>query len=1377
MSQTMGDQDSANSHPPSSTTISGNNSNNTEIHIPQQLKFLISNIKNLVPNALTTENYAIWRIQLLQQFTANGYTGHLTGSVSCPSNVSSPEYQRWHLADNNLLSALFSTISPPILPYVISCTTAQDVWLVLEKRLQPTCRSRVIQLKNELHHVQMQNLTMQQYLNHVKSIVDNIAASGSHVDVEDIIIHILNGLPSTYNSFKAAIRTYPLPMNLDNLYSLLCSEEINVNQELSKENSAVSSATALHAMSSIQSRNRPPRRFNKNRPTTVGNGPNHNNVTSNTPNPASPNTARPICQICNKVGHIALNCWHRSNPRFAPTNPRTISALLAQPNQSPSQDWIVDSGASNHLTPDLSNFQYQTPYHGQESVSIANGSQLPVAHSGQGLLPLPETPRKLYLRNLLHVPHLSHNLLSVSKLTTDNPVSVSFNANGFKIKDRKDRRLLLHGPLHNGLYQLRRSTEVTPTAFYASRNQEKLWHSRLGHPHHRLLKDLVHLIPDITKISNDFSCTACTVAKCHKISFNKSVSVSSAAFDLIHSDVWGPTPVYSSEGFHYYVVFIDDFTRFSWMYLMKNKQETFSKFKLFQQYVQTQFHTTPKAFRSDGGGEFTSHEFSAFLLQHGIQRQLSCPHTPEQNGIAERKHRHLLDLARTLLHAAHLPATLWAEAIATANYLVNRLPSSSIENQIPFHRLHGHPPNYTHLRTFGCQCFPWLCPYAANKLSPRSHECIFIEYSPFHKGYKCLDISSNRTYISRHVTFNETIFPYQYLKPVHNPNLLPSLHRTPPSLLIPPSLIAPPTSMPTSSTTKLPQSTNSSVQSPSHNTGANSTIPAISILPTQNNANLPSHPMQTRLKSGITKPKQILSLIATTPPTSTPNTYAQAVKHSHWRQAMSDEFHALQKQSTWTLVPPPANTLILGCKWTFKTKLLPNGTVDKFKARLVAQGYDQQYGINYQETFSPVAKMTTIRILLTLAINRNWQIIQLDVSNAFLHGDLTENIYMRQPPGFINAASPSYVCKLHKSLYGLKQAPRQWFEKLTSFLQTQGFRFTRSDPSLLSYRLNHTQIFFLIYVDDILITGNNSAAITALLAKLHSQFSLKQSNQLSLFLGIKISQQPNGLFLSQQHYAERLLKDAGLAECKPAVTPLSPKSKHNVSTSQPFHDPTLYRRLAGSLQYLSITRPDIAFATNQVCQHMHQPTTQDFQDLKRLLRYVKGTISFGLPLKTGDLILRTYTDADWASDSSDRKSISGFCSFLGPNLISWFVKKQVTVAKSSTEAEYRALSAATSDVIWLRRLVEELDLPQHSPTTIHCDNTSAIALARNPVFHARTKHIEIDYQFIRQHIKNGAISLTHIPSEDQIADILTKSFSVVRFHNLRRKLTIRTQND
>ncbi|PKU81792.1 putative mitochondrial protein [Dendrobium catenatum] len=383
---------------------------------------------------------------------------------------------------------------------------------------------------------------------------------------------------------------------------------------------------------------------------------------------------------------------------------------------------------------------------------------------------------------------------------------------------------------------------------------------------------------------------------------------------------------------------------------------------------------------------------------------------------------------------------------------------------------------------------------------------------------------------------------------------------------------------------------------------------------------------------------------------------------------------------------------------------------------------------------------------------------------------------MRQPTGFIDTNYPQHVCKLNKSIYGLKQAPRQWFHKLTSLLQQFGFRFSRSDPSLLILHHNNVQLYFLIYVDDILLTGNDQTTIQSLLQFLKSNFDLKQLGTVSLFLGIQILKTASGYFLNQSHYALKILQDAGLADCSAAPTPITPKRTSIASNDTPFADPHLYRKIAGALQYLSITRPDIAFAANSICQHMHAPTVTHYQDLKRLLRYIKGSLHYGLPISPGNLILRTYVDADWAADTTDRKSVSGFCTYLGNTLISWSVKKQPTVAKSSTEAEYQSLSAAASDVLWLRRLVEELQLSHPDPTKIFCDNTSAIALASNPIFHARTKHIEIDYHFLRQHIDTGLISIEHISSVDQIADILTKPLATARFEMLRDKLNIQVQN-
>ncbi|KAI0488731.1 hypothetical protein KFK09_028570 [Dendrobium nobile] len=383
---------------------------------------------------------------------------------------------------------------------------------------------------------------------------------------------------------------------------------------------------------------------------------------------------------------------------------------------------------------------------------------------------------------------------------------------------------------------------------------------------------------------------------------------------------------------------------------------------------------------------------------------------------------------------------------------------------------------------------------------------------------------------------------------------------------------------------------------------------------------------------------------------------------------------------------------------------------------------------------------------------------------------------MRQPPGYEDPHQPNHVCKLKKSLYGLKQAPRLWFQNSQASYNHAASSLVVLTP-LLIFTKSHIRIYILIYVDDILITGNDSSIIQTLLKDLNAAFSLKQLGMISLFLGIQVLKIETGFFLTQEHYANKLINEAGFDNCKACSTPIAPASAHSSDNALAFHDPSFYCRLAGSLQYLSITRPDIAFATNRTCQHMQRPTIQDFQSIKRILRYVKGTLHFGLPITPDDQQLRTYTNADWASNYSDRKSVSDFCTFLGPNLISWSVKKQATVVKSSTEAEYKALFAATSEILWLRRLASELQIEQTKPTVIHCDNVSVIAIAKNLVFHARTKHIEIDYHFIRQHISSGAIQIQHISSQDQIADILTKPFSSTRFNFLRSKLTIQTPND
>ncbi|KAG7568373.1 Reverse transcriptase RNA-dependent DNA polymerase [Arabidopsis thaliana x Arabidopsis arenosa] len=762
-----------------------------------------------------------------------------------------------------------------------------------------------------------------------------------------------------------------------------------------------------------------------------------------------------------------------------------------------------------------------------------------------------------------------------------------------------------------------------------------------------------------------------------------------------------------------------------------------------------------------------------------------------------------------ITHIGSIPLPALSEALFTANFLSNLLPTSVHQSMTsPYQLLNNKAPIYTALRVFGCACYPYLRPYAQNKLDPRSLLCVFVGYNEKYKGYRCFHPPTGRVYISRHVLFDESRFPYQdlyksFIPPANSPllsawqlgntaqqnqpapsptdrsvtqeeavvirtphHIAPTMqhqHEFEPASPIAASSSVTPTLSPSSSTTTSPTNSESPIF----------TEEDFPLLSSPQNATNNAHHMMTRAKSGIVKPNPKYILIANKGFPAEPRTIAAALKHPGWTGAMEEEIDTCHETKTWSLEPLPDNANVLGCKWIFKTKIKADGTLDKLRARLVAKGYEQEEGVDFLETFSPVVRTATVRMILHVATVEKWDIKQLDVKNAFLHGDLHETVYMKQPPGFEDKEHPNYVCRLHKAIYGLKQAPRAWFDKFSSYLLNYGFVYSPRDPSLFVYLKNNSIMLLLLYVDDMVLTGNDKTLISDLLKSLGTEFRMKDMGPMAYFLGIQATFTPEGLFLNQEKYAKHLLENAGMLDCAPMPTPLPIQLNRVPYQDKEFEDPTYFRSLAGKLQYLTLTRPDLQFAVNYICQKMHKPSVSDFALLKRTLRYLKGTIDMGLTLSTNtDSVLRAYSDSDHAGCTSTRRSTGGFCTFLGLNLISWSAKRQDSVARSSTEAEYRALSDTAAELSWISSLLKDIGIQQDRPAELYCDNLSAVHLTANPVLHKRSKHFETHYHFAREKVADGSLVIKHVPAWLQLADIFTKSLPQAAFYSLRFKLGV-----
>lgn len=1053
-------------------------------------------------------------------------------------------------------------------------------------------------------------------------------------------------------------------------------------------------------------------------------------------------------------------------------------AFLSDTLQNPhvSSKWFLDSGCSDHMVTDIT---YLTDVKSLEQpikVSIANKGGYMIATKSGNLLTFCHTNgkmQKIRITDILVVPHLRYNLLSVRRI-----VQAGFQVlfKGSVVEIKKKSQLLATGHLVGKLYQMdfimpdyANMTETT-----RAQSNLDLWHKRFGHICNANLFKLFHknMVENLTLSSSDFTsdlktpCEGCMSGKQVQQPFKTVKKKSSRPLELVHTDICGPLSPLTWDGARYFITFIDDFTHFTHVYLLSHKSQANEKFQEFYAIVTAKFNVKLSRLRLDNGGEYRSRLFLHFCKKNGIDLEWTIPDTPQQNGIAERMNRSLLEKARCMINNAQINTMFWGEAILTACFLLNRSPTSSLQEPItPAEMWYKYKPNVAHFKVFGCTAYTLVPARKRTKLSSKSKKCIFVGYAK--NGYRLWDIDTKRVITSRNVRFDETTVKHEFL-----PSTSPYYEKENEEE----------ENKEENQQTRVQTEENEEVTKKAEEEH-------IEDMSKKNNTEEDKQDTQElaepRRSSRITRAPDwysdsnysaVVLSVENLGVDDEPKTFKQAMEspnHKKWMAAMMDEYQSLAKNCTWVLVQPPPNKNIIGCKWVFKQKKNAEGAVTRFKARLVAKGYSQIEGEDFNETFAPVAKLETVRIILALSNQYNFHLAQLDVKTAFLNGFIDEELFMHQPEGFSDKHNPEYVCKLKKSLYGLKQAPRKWNERFNNFLLKIKFLRSTNDYCLYIKINENSRIFLVVFVDDIILASNSTDEIEDLKSKLKTEFEMEDLGDLKYFLGISVerNKECGTLKLDQKGYIQKLLTAFSMEDSNDATTPMEVNLRLQKEGQSSQNIP--YRQLVGSLMYLMLaTRPDICFPLNYLSQFQNCYSEEHWIHLKRILKYLKCTLNLQLTFSNSDNgLLKGYADADWANDVSDRKSVTGYIFKLFDNTVSWCTRKQQCVTLSSTEAEYVALSSAVCEALWLRKLLNDLHI-ELLITPIFEDNISCINIAKDPVYHKRSKHIDVKFHHIRENIEKKLINLQYIKTEQQQADILTKSLPKQKFQFLRAELKL-----
>ncbi|KAJ4703754.1 Retrovirus-related Pol polyprotein from transposon TNT 1-94 [Melia azedarach] len=1127
-------------------------------------------------------------------------------------------------------STIMLCLADDIITEVAEEETVQGLWVKLEGLYMTKSLTNKLLLKQRLFSLRMQEgMPLRDHLDQLNTILLELRNIDVKVEDEDAALILLVSLPLSYENFVQSFIVGKDTVSLEEVRSSLHTREL---RHKATGTGADNQAAGLVASESYGHGNSGKKKFKK----PVSKGPKPNDV----------------CNYCKEKGHWKSDCPKKKRQQdkltgtaaVADTNSEEDIALVADEHTDHNDVWILDSGASYHICPRREWFTTYEQVDGG-NISMANSS---ICEGG-----------------VLHVC--------------------------------KGSNVVLKGVKRGTLYFLQGSTLSGSVAVASSEidkdNMTKLWHMRLGHMSARGMQilskgDLLcgHKIKDL-----EF-CEHCIFGKLHRSKFPKAIHRTKGTLDYIHSDCWGPSRVESLGGHRYFVSMIDDFSRMTWVFIMKHKSEAFKNFRQWKALVENQTGKKIKRLRTDNGLEFCWSEFDEFCKNEGIARHHTVRDTPQQNGVAERMNQTLLERARCMLSNAELTRRFWAEAVSTACYLINRGPHTGINLKTPFEVWSGYGDGVKGYRIWS----------PSEKRVILSRNVVFDENSMFNPTVKSIVVSENGSVekqVEQQVTLDESEPQYKDQHP----------------------------------------------QSESEPSGS-------------------SLPVASQHSLALNRSKRA--------------NYGIPPKRYGFEDMVA---YALQNQ-TWELTKRPRDRKIVTCKWVYKKKEGETSVEGiKYKARVVARGFTQREGVDYNEIFSPVVRHTSIRVLLAIVAHQDLELEQLDVKTTFLHGELEEEIYMTQLDGFQVPGKEDYVCKLKKSLYGLKQSPRQWYKRFDSYMIEIGY--TRSPYDCCVYyskATNGSLIYLVLYVDDMLIAAENKYDVQKLKDLLSVEFEMKDLGAARKILGMEIyrDRSKKKLFLSQKGYIQKILSRFGMSTAKPIDTPSAANAHLSIAFApksvkeKEYMSRVPYASAIGSLMSAMVcSRPDLAQSVSVVSRFMGEPGKEHWQAVKRIFRYLKGTFDVGL-IYGGDTqcLVTGFSDSDYAGDVDSRGSMTGYVFTLGSSVVSWKATLQPTVTLSTTEAEYMALTKAAKEGIWLKGLVSDLGL-HHDQAIVYCDSLSAICLAKDQVHHERTKHIDVRYHFLRSEKR---IKVNKVGTADNPADMFTKPVSHSKFQHCLDLLNVRS---